>query len=217
MSQLKTKVWDSYTRIYHLSQLVLLALLWYSAEEGDFENHFLYGFILLGLVFSRIVWGVIGSQNSRFVEFIKMPWQLPSLYRKKQLFVKESGHAPMAGYMVLALLLSLIVQLTSGLFTTDDVLAEGPLMYSVSEELAYWFDEIHSLNFDILLILIGLHIFAAVVHLALKHKVIFSIFTGTSVVSSDVKRYWRASYIGILIWLISSGLAYYFLFDQASF
>ncbi|AWB65892.1 hydrogenase [Saccharobesus litoralis] len=214
---MKIKIWDNYTRIYHLSQLILLALLWYSAEEGDFESHFLYGFILLGLVFSRLVWGFIGSQNSRFVEFVKMPWQLPKLYKQKKLFINDSGHAPLSGYMVVALLLSLCVQLVTGLFATDDVLAEGPLMYVVSEDLAYLLDDIHTINFDILTILIGIHVLAAIVHLMFKHPVIVSIFTGNSKAKQSIERYWRSSYIGIAVWIVSSALAYFLLIDMASY
>ena len=217
MSVIVNKVWDNFTRIYHLSQIILIALLWYSAEEADFESHFLYGFILLGLIIARLIWGIIGSQNSRFIEFVKMPWQLPKLYREKKLFHNPCGHNPIAGYMIIALIISLSLQLISGLFATDDVIAEGPLMYDVSESLAQWFDSIHADNFDILLILIGLHVVAAIAHLALKQPVIISIFTGKAKSSEKITRYWRSSYIALAIWGISFVSIYYFLIDKASF
>ena len=140
------KVWDNFTRIYHISQLILLALLWYSGSEGDFENHFIYGFILLALIAARLIWGFIGSQSSRFSHFVKLPWKFP-FNDKKALLHSNHGHSPVAGYMVIVLLFAICVQLTSGLFATDDVLAEGPLYSYFSDDTVEFFDSLTRLKF----------------------------------------------------------------------
>lgn len=196
------KVWDNFTRIYHISQAVLLGLLWYSGEQGDFENHFIYGFILLALVTTRLIWGFIGSQSSRFSHFIKLPWQLP-FNDKKALLHSNHGHSPVAGYMVIALLITISVQLTSGLFATDDVLAEGPLYYYFSDDVLEFFDSLHASNFDVLLVLAVVHIIAGIFHQMTGDNVITGILLGKKKVDpalSHTKLFWRSSFIALIIW-----------------
>ena len=195
----KFKVWDNFTRLYHMSQLILLALLWYTGEQGDFELHFLCGYIMLSLWVSRIFWGVVGSQTSRFSSFIKSP--LSALSWLKSPHRAYPGHNPLAAYMIIALLLSLGLQLFSGLFATDDVLAEGPLLYSVSDSLAESLDSLHASNFDILLGLIAIHVIAALIHSWQSDNVIKTIITGYSHHMHSVQLAFRSSWIPILLWL----------------
>lgn len=209
MSQIK--VWDNFTRIYHVSQLILLALLWYSGDQGDFENHFIYGFILLALIATRLIWGVIGSQSSRFTHFVKLPWRLP-FNNKKALLHSNHGHSPIAGYMVIALLISVCVQLTSGLFATDDVLAEGPLYSYFSDETIEFFDSLHSSNFDVLLILVGIHAIAGLIHQFSGDNVITGILLGKKKADTTLSQsslFWRSSIIALVIWgLLVVGVFY---------
>ncbi|WP_448551705.1 cytochrome b/b6 domain-containing protein [Thalassotalea montiporae] len=195
----KFKVWDNFTRIYHMSQLILLALLWYSGEQGDFDLHFICGYTMLALWISRLFWGIFGSQTSRFSYFLASPVSaLRWLAKPHQAF---PGHNPLAAYMIIALLLSLGVQLISGLFATDDVLAEGPLIYGVSDSLAETLDSLHNSNFDILLGLIAIHIVAALVHSWRGDNVIKTIITGYSNHSHSVQLRFRSSWIPIALWL----------------
>lgn len=204
---MKKRIWDNFTRIYHMSQLILLALLWYSGEQADFELHFICGYLLLSLWVSRIVWGFIGSDTSKFVRFIRSPQT--AVKHIKHAHKPHVGHNPIAGYMVLALLAALGVQLLTGLFATDDVLAEGPLLYYVSDSLAETLDSLHNSNFDILLILIGLHVIAALVHTFKADNVIKTIITGKSEneEASDLK--FKSSLIPLVLWVILFSLFAY--------
>ena len=56
----KTKVWDSYIRFYHWLQVFLLGGLWFTADQGEMEIHFLLAYSLLSLWLTRIAWGVGG-------------------------------------------------------------------------------------------------------------------------------------------------------------
>lgn len=209
MSQIK--VWDNFTRIYHASQLILLALLWYSGDQGDFDNHFIYGFILLALIATRLIWGFIGSQSSRFSQFVKLPWQLP-FNNKKALLHSNNGHSPIAGYMVIVLLITICVQLTSGLFATDDVLAEGPLYSYFSDDTVEFFDRLHASNFDVLLVLAALHVIAGIFHQITGDNVITGILLGkkkADPVLSQKALFWRSSFIALTIWaLLVAGVFY---------
>ena len=57
-------------------------------------------------------------------------------YAKAQPKPSSLGHNPLGGYMVIVLLGSLVLQLSTGLFATDDIFTEGPLIYLVSSDTA---------------------------------------------------------------------------------
>ena len=202
------KVWDGFIRLYHASQIILLGLLWYSAEQGDFDRHFQYGYALIALVIARIIWGVIGSQTARFSQLALHHRKVKDYLTAKTKNHDYVSHNPLASYMVIALLLSLGLQLTTGLFSTDEVLYEGPLYSLVDEELALWFTSIHKQNFDWLLILIAVHVVAAIWHLIKGENIIKTIFTGRTDKPRQTAVFWRSSIIAISIWIVTFGVIF---------
>jgi cytochrome b len=169
------QLWDKAIRIYHWSQLLLLVLLWFTAEQGYLVMHQLLAYSLAALLLGRLVWGFVGSDTARFSHFLQKPAQLLRMWNKAKHGV---GHQGVSGYMSLTLMLLLLLQFISGLMTTDDVMTEGPLYAVVSSgwsSLASWF---HHFNFNLLLALIAVHVLAAVVHGLKKDGVLGAIFHG---------------------------------------
>lgn len=169
------QLWDKAVRIYHWSQLVLLLGLWFTAEQGYLVVHQILAYALAALLLSRLVWGFIGSDTARFRHFLQSPAQLPRMWNKGKHGI---GHQGLSGYMSVALMLLLLLQFVSGLMTTDDVLTEGPLYSKVSSDwssLASW---LHHNNFDLLLILIALHVAAALFHGVRKDGVLGAMVHG---------------------------------------
>jgi len=197
------KVWDGFIRLYHASQIILLGLLWYSAEQGDFERHFQYGYALIALIVARLIWGVIGSQTARFSQLALHHTKIKEYLRSKTKNHDYVSHNPLASYMVIALLLSLCLQLTTGLFSTDEVLYEGPLYSLIDDELALTLTTLHKQNFDWLLILIVVHVMAAIWHLFKGDNIIKTIITGRSDKPRQTAVFWRPSIIAISIWLVT--------------
>lgn len=103
--------------------------------------------------------------------------------------------------MVIALLIALATQFTSGLFISDDVLYDGPLYDMVSESTAETMKSIHYQTFDILLILISIHILFALVHLFKKDNLIWGIVSGNKKLEQAPNLFFKPSIIGIVIWL----------------
>lgn len=210
------KVWDNFTRIYHLSQLILLALLWYTGENAEFEWHFTCGFLLAGLWFTRLIWGFIGSDTSKFTHFLKTPIGVLKAWKNNSIATPHTGHNPVGGYMVMFLLFCLGVQLFTGLFASDDVLAEGPLYMLVSESFAETMDSLHHKTFDVLLVLIGLHALAGILHMFRGDNVIAAIITGKKLTgkkplqqNSELLTFKPAVFPLIMWGLISYGLYYW--------
>lgn len=138
--------------------------MWFSAEISDslMDWHMRVGELLIALIVFRLIWGFMGSESARFTSFLRSPSAVLQ-YAKTLPSRKPSwhtGHNPLGGWMVIALLLLVLLQASSGLFITDDVLLEGPLYTFVSSEIADWLYGMHHTLFNVLTALIGLHIAA---------------------------------------------------------
>ncbi len=124
--------------------------------------HFRLGYALLALVLFRIAWGFVGSDSARFARFLAGPTRVadyaPSLAQRAP--SAHPGHNPLGGWAVLAMLLVLLAQSVTGLFSTDDISLYGPLAERVSADLAGQMTSIHKSLTDVLVILIGLHLTA---------------------------------------------------------
>lgn len=184
----QTLVWDWTVRLFHWLIVLLIPLMWWTAEEGMMDWHRRLGLTLFALVLFRLVWGVIGSWTARFLPMIKRLGAVPGYVR--DLFAGRHspsfGHSPIGSLSVFALLAALSIQIGTGLFSVDvDGLESGPLAILISFKTGRDIADIHELNFDILVIFIALHIAAiAVYQFVLKANLVRPMVTGRS---SDVE------------------------------
>ncbi len=184
----KTKVWDVPTRLCHWVLLVLflmVSLTGLNQEDSD-GPHFIIGEILLVLIVWRIAWGFWGSFHSRFINFVKSPrdtLSYTSLVLKRQA-PSSSGHNPLGGWMVIALLVSLVVQGLTGLLSSDGLFKIGPLANQIDDKYSAVVSIIHIANFNVLLFLIFSHIFAVLLHLLVRENLIWPMITGVKSVGN---------------------------------
>lgn len=112
----KIKVWDIAVRLFHWS-LVILFVVAYLTGEDESELHVYAGYGIIGLIAFRVVWGFIGTRYARFSDFIYGPRE--TMDYAKSLFSGRPkhylGHNPLAGWMVIALLLALSAASWTGL------------------------------------------------------------------------------------------------------
>ncbi|MDZ7828953.1 MAG: cytochrome b/b6 domain-containing protein [Halofilum sp. (in: g-proteobacteria)] len=115
MNGAEVKVWDPLVRIFHWS-LVLLFTLAYVTGDDESTIHEWSGYAILMLVAARLVWGVIGSRHARFGDFVRSP--RAAIVYLKGVFSGRAprylGHNPAAGWMVIALLISVTATGASG-------------------------------------------------------------------------------------------------------
>lgn len=161
-------VWDGALRLFHWSAVLLVAAMWWTAENGVMDWHRRMGMILAGLLTFRFVWGLIGSRTARFGSWRIGPAAILNYLKgliggtHKPTF----GHNPAGTLSVIAILVALCVQVGTGLFAVDvDGMESGPLATRVSFEAGRQAAEIHEISFNILLALIGLHLAAIVTYL----------------------------------------------------
>jgi len=205
------KIWDLPTRIFHWLLVVLIVLQYLSGEFGllSMQWHFWLGYTTLALIVFRVFWGFFGSQTARFVSFVRGP--ISALRYVRSLFSNQPknsvGHNPLAGWSVLALLLTVLVQAITGLFSSDDVSEAGPLVEHVSEATVRWMTHLHHLNKNILLLLIVLHLVAVLLYGLLgRENLIAAMFSGRKKLSVDPHLRFVGNGIALLLFVISVAL-----------
>lgn len=109
-------VWDPLVRIFHWS-LVLAFVVCYLTGEEESLTHVWSGYVIFGLIAFRVVWGFIGTKHARFSDFMTSP--ATAIASMKDMMTgsvkKHIGHNPAGGWMVIALLVSLLLTGLSGL------------------------------------------------------------------------------------------------------
>jgi cytochrome b len=171
----KRLVWDLPLRLFHWLLVLSIGASWYTAENSEefivvgedvysyTMIHFWLGYWALGLVSFRIIWGFIGPKHARFANFIAGPKRFFSY--ASGFFKRDSkpsvGHNPMGAAVVVLILLMVGAQAVTGLFLLDNTeIYAAPYNPSVDAATASKLMSFHHINFDVLLWVIGLHIFA---------------------------------------------------------
>jgi cytochrome b len=172
-------VWDLPVRLFHWSLVALFALSWWSAEYHYDTVHLWSGYALLfGLLF-RLLWGFAGSSTARFTSFVRGPRAVAGYVRGgwRRPYV---GHSPLGALSVIAMLVLLFAQVVLGLFATDeDGEMYGPLAALISVDASDRALELHESNFELLKILVGLHLAAIAFYwLALKKRMVGPMVSG---------------------------------------
>lgn len=175
--------WDVPVRIFHWTLALLMVFSVATGLTGGNAMvwHMRSGYAILTLVVFRVLWGFVGSTTARFSDFLYGP-------RRALAFVRDIlgrrpahylGHNPVGGWMVLALLVLILAQAGTGLFSNDDISTEGPLYRYVSKEFSDQLTGLHKLNVKILYVLVALHIAAVLYHLLWRgENLVRAMFTG---------------------------------------
>jgi cytochrome b len=132
------RVWDLPTRLFHwlLASAVLGSVVSAKLGGNAMEWHFRFGFLVMGLLVFRLLWGFLGGRWSRFASFIYAPATLRRYLRGGSRAEEhhDVGHNPLGSLSVFALLAVLAVQLGTGLVADDEIANIGPLNRFVSTD-----------------------------------------------------------------------------------
>jgi cytochrome b len=176
MADKKVRVWDLPVRLFHWTLVVLLVTSYFSGRAGGdwMKLHFWSGYTILTLLLFRIAWGFVGSTTARFSHFLAGPAAAVDHLRKlaSRGRPREVGHNPLGGAMVVVLIFAVLLQATAGLFSADTDLGtvNGPLAPLIADK---WVDKataFHKYWVNVLLVLVGVHVLAAIVYLVWKRQ-----------------------------------------------
>jgi cytochrome b len=112
----EVKVWDPLVRIFHWSLVAAFTIAYLTGDEES-ALHEWSGYVVIGLVLFRVLWGLIGTRYARFSDFIYGPAAIISYVRDMALGRPKRylGHNPLGGIMILVMLASLLATGLTGL------------------------------------------------------------------------------------------------------
>jgi len=110
----RIRVWDAPTRIGHWLLATAFVVAWVTAEREAWRLvHVKAGYVMLGVLAFRLLWGAIGSRHARFAAFLYSPRAvlryLGTLLRGRP--EHYAGHNP-AGAVAIFVLLALGIAVT---------------------------------------------------------------------------------------------------------
>jgi len=174
-----TFIWDLPLRIFHWSLVLLVTYAWISVEIlENLDHHFYSGYGILALLIFRVAWGFLGPKHARFSSFVKGPKTIRAYLRGGSTDI--GGHNPLGALSVIMMLLVLLAQAVSGLFSDDEYYYFGPLTSYVSGDVVGIMSNFHHLNVNIIMAVLGLHLVAIIFYeLVKKQRLIKAMFTGS--------------------------------------
>lgn len=212
------RIWDLPTRLFHWTLVLGISFSWFCAEMGGnwMVWHERSGMFLLALVLFRIVWGFVGSDTARFRQFLAAPGKALAHWRelKGQATAFHAGHNPLGAWMVVALLVAILVQASTGLFANDDIMTEGPLSGLVSGKTAGALTGIHKLTFNIILLLVALHVLAVLFYRFFKNtNLIKAMVVGKADWPAAQEKpetlHFKPAWLGLLVFVLCYAAVYF--------
>jgi cytochrome b len=173
------------------------------------EWHMRLGYFALALLLFRIGWGIVGSRTSRFTDFLRGPTEIKRYIRTGK--SPTVGHNPLGGLSVIAMIISLLVQATTGLFVDDEIATQGPLASKVSSRWVSLATTIHHTNEKVIFALIALHIFAVFYYAFRKHQPLISamLFGKRTVVAGVQQPIFAPTWLAVLLITVAGGFVYW--------
>ncbi|NOY63108.1 MAG: cytochrome B [Gammaproteobacteria bacterium] len=182
------KVWDPVVRFFHWSMLSAFTVAYFT-DDDLLTPHVYAGYLILGLLVIRLLWGVVGSRYARFSNFVRSPAVVIAYLKDVAAFraTRYLGHNPAGGAMIIALLVSLFAITLSGIALYGIEESAGPLAGAMANVDPFWEDvleELHEFFANFTVALVVVHV-AGVLLAGRQH--------GENLVRSMLNGYKRAS------------------------
>lgn len=153
------KVWDPLVRLLHWTMaLGVIANLSVLRENENLHN--ITGYMVLGALSLRIIWGFVGCRHARFADFVPRPKTLLG-YLKAMLARREPryvGHNPAGSVMIIGLLALLATLGVTGWMMSLD------RFWGVA-----WVEGLHETAANIVMVAAILHVLAAIFE-SVRHR-----------------------------------------------
>ncbi|HEX7034476.1 MAG TPA: cytochrome b/b6 domain-containing protein [Pseudomonadales bacterium] len=194
-----TLVWDWPLRIWHWLFAIGVSASLVTGLIGDvslMDWHLWLGYSALALLLFRLGWALWGGRYARLDTFRTSPGRILAHFRGRG----EAGPptaeprtmgprtAPGAALAIL-LFLAVMVQAAAGLFTTDDIFTEGPLVRHASSDTVDLMSAVHHRAYWVVLALIAVHLLAHLVYALRRDPTPLSMFTGRKPVALPPTRH----------------------------
>jgi cytochrome b len=170
MPSASVRLWDPVVRLFHLSIAGVFVANYFFNEAGD-DWHVWLGYYAMGWLLVRLVWGFVGPRSARWADFWPTLTRLVAHARSLIAGRPEHrlGHSPMGALVMLLMLLAMFIAGVSGW-----AMEEVDALWG-----ADWPLQVHETATDTLLVLVCLHIAAALFEsFLLRDNLPLSMLTG---------------------------------------
>lgn len=139
------RIWDLPTRLFHWALVVCVVGLVITGNIGGNAMlwHFRFGYAVMSLLLFRLVWGVLGGHWSRWSQLPLGANALKAYFQGKSPTTHVAGHNPIGSWSVLAFIVVLALQVSTGLISDDEISNMGPLAALAPSEWVSWASSWH--------------------------------------------------------------------------
>lgn len=176
-------IWDWPLRVWHWAFALSISASLATGLYGDIglmQWHLRLGYCAAGLLLFRLIWGLIGGVHSRWSHYRPSATAVINHFRAPG---TPQSHTAPGIVLALLLLLATLVQVSSGLYTTDDIFTEGPLVNGAATGLVDTMGAIHHRAFWLVLACICVHLLAHIVYAVRGNNIPLAMFRGRKLVA----------------------------------
>ena len=204
------KIWDVPIRIWHWLFAIALGtalVTGYFSELALPIVHGIAGSTVFSLLTFRILWGFVGGIHVRWTAYRTTPKQVLDHFKPRS---ELRTHSAPGVLLVLVLMLTALVQATTGLFTSDDIFFEGPFHRFAEESTTDFSRWVHLRNWWIIGTLIAVHVFANLYYLiVLRNPLPLSMLHGKKSVNAVATQEYP---LRAILCLLASGVVFAILY-----
>jgi cytochrome b len=212
------KVWDVPTRLFHWALVGVFVFQYVTVELLDdaMQLHFYGGYVALGIILFRIIWGFVGTYHARFSNFVYSPsaaftYAKESAQGRAQTYL---GHNPLGAYSVLAILALMLTQAVSGLFMTDDIFLDGPYYNVFSDSVDDAMNFLHHNAITLMYGLLVLHLLAiGWYRVKKKQKLIPAMLHGNKISATNKNQQVLTPWLRFLVVIVFVAAAVYLIVE----
>lgn len=207
-ASIRSVIWDLPTRLFHWFIVLSFVMAWLTYDDNRFLFfHVFSGYVFIGLLLFRLLWGFIGTHYARFHSFA-YDWGSVSAYLKALLngsAMRHIGHNPAGGWAIFFMLvLGMIIGFT-GIFTLSGEEGHGMFRGWVSFDVGVASHGLHETLAWIMLGMVALHLLGVLVEsLVHRENLIWSMITGHKESDAGVASVHGHHLLGLTIVLIVS-------------
>ena len=207
----RTLIWDLPTRLFHWALASSFAIAWLTSESDPWRSvHVFMGYLMLGLVGFRLLWGFVGSHFSRFASFWFGPKEALSYLKQvaSGQAPRHVGHNP-TGSLAIYLLLAVAVGVgLSGIVTLGGDEQQGIAAGWFSFSQIQVIKKLHELVATLMLLVVLGHIAGVVVESVLhKENLARSMVTGFKQAAANTPATTARPLVAVLLLLSMLGFA----------
>jgi cytochrome b len=208
------RVWEWPLRVWHWLFAATVAgslITGLSGDIGWMDWHLRFGFVAAGLLLFRLFWGFLGGPYSRWRTYWTTPGRVIGYFRRAADHAQPTpaaAHTPPGVLLIWLFMLAVLTQTVTGLFTTDDIFIEGPMVRHASGDLVSTMGWLHHRVYYLVLFAIGMHLLAHLYYGVRRDPLPLSMLTGKKRLPAALADVQGLGLKGIVLGAISAALVW---------